>query len=333
MKKILIVGVLAVVSAVAAMAQDAVSAGRQDALARARGQIDKIIETPDLMKTVMAGLSAEEQKQFVADVNKAIGDMPASVEERTAKFLNVNHAAVVSAAKGNKATILAEVFATVPPEALTILNERFATDLMSRSANPNITYTDEQYTKICLELMEKINERTEETDNGSTRSAFAILMLVRASNGTPEDLADKLIDTLKHDDAKELAKTEWVPAALGKDGREQGYEPILASADAGSRPDFAYVLVIAGPQYLESILHDIGGKNMDRYSFIRTRSPVLDAVENPLVHQVPTLHDEPFGGDAVAPLDPVAPLPPVPPAPPAPPAPPHPDPYPWTSRL
>ena len=327
MKKFLIVGVLAIVSAVAAMAQDAVPSGPQDALARARGQIDKIIETPDLMKTVMAGLSAEEQKQFVADVNKAIGDMPASVEERTAKFLNVNHAAVVSAAKGNKATIIAEVFATVPPEALTILNERFATDLLSRSANPNITYTDEQYTKICLELMEKINERTEETDNGSTRSAFAILMLVRASNGTPEDLADKLIDTLKHDDAKELAKTEWIPAALGKDGREQGYEPILASADAGSRPDFAYVLVIAGPQYLESILHDIGGKNMDRYSFIRTRSPVLDAVENPLVHQVPTLHDEPFGGDAIAPLDPVAPLPPVPPAPP------HPDPYPWTSRL
>ena len=320
MKKLLIVGALVLVGAVAAVAQDATATG-QDALARARAQIDKVIETPDLMKTVMAGLSAEEQKQFVADVNKAIGDMPASVEERTAKYLNVNHAAVVAAAKGNKATILAEVFATVPPEALTLLNERFATDLMNRSADPNITYTDEQYTKICLDLMEKINERTEETDNGSTRSAFAILMLVRASNGTPEDLADKLIDTLKHDDAKELAKNEWIPAALGKDGREQGYEPILASADAGSRPDFAYVLVIAGPQFLESILHDIGGKNMDRYSFIRTRTPVLDAVENPLVNQIPTLHDEPFSSDSgvkAPPSDPVAP---------------HPGPYPWTSPI
>ena len=320
MKRLLIVGALVLVGAFAAVAQDATATG-QDALARARAQIDKVIETPDLMKTVMAGLSAEEQKQFVADVNKAIGDMPASVEERTAKYLNVNHAAVVAAAKGNKATILAEVFATVPPESLTLLNERFATDLMNRSADPNITYTDEQYTKICLDLMEKINERTEETDNGSTRSAFAILMLVRASNGTPEDLADKLIDTLKHDDAKELAKNEWIPAALGKDGREQGYEPILASADAGSRPDFAYVLVIAGPQYLESILHDIGGKNMDRYSFIRTRTPVLDAVENPLVNQIPTLHDEPFSSDSgvkAPPSDPVAP---------------HPGPYPWTSPI
>ena len=326
MRKSLLVGVLVLAGAIAAVAQDSTATG-QDALARARAQIDKIIESPDQMKSVMSGLSAEEQKQFVADVNKAIGDMPASIEEKSAKFLNVNHAALTSAKKGNLTTLIAEVFATVPPEALTLLNERFATDLLSRSANPNVSYTDEQFTKICLEVMEKVNERTEDTDNGSTRSAFAILMLVRASNGTPADLADKLIDTLKHDDAKELAKNEWIPAALGKDGREQGYEPILASADAGSRPDFAYVLVIAGPQYLESILHDIGGKNMDRYSFIQTRTPVLDAVENPLIHQVPTLHDEPFGGDAIAPLDPAAPLPPTPPAPP------HPEPYPWTSSL
>ena len=329
MRKSLLVGALVLAGAIAAVAQDSTATG-QDALARARAQIDKIIESPDQMKSVMSGLSAEEQKQFVADVNKAIGDMPASIEEKSAKFLNVNHAALTSAKKGNLTTLIAEVFATVPPEALTLLNERFATDLLSRSANPNVSYTDEQFTKICLEVMEKVNERTEDTDNGSTRSAFAILMLVRASNGTPADLADKLIDTLKHDDAKELAKNEWIPAALGKDGREQGYEPILASADAGSRPDFAYVLVIAGPQYLESILHDIGGKNMDRYSFIQTRTPVLDAVENPLIHQVPTLHDEPFGGDAIAPLDPAAPLPPTPPLPPAPP---HPEPYPWTSSL
>ena len=294
---------------------------KQISLADARGRIDRAIENPKVMEDTMKGLSAEDQKQFLADVNKAISDMPGSVEEKSALFLNANSAALRSAAEGNMKTLVAEVFATVPPEALTVLNERFATDLLSRSANPNVTYTDEQYTKICLDLMEKINERTEETDNGSTRSAFAILMLVRASNGTPEDLADKLIDTLKHDDAKELAKNEWIPAALGKDGREQGYEPILASADAGSRPDFAYVLVIAGPQYLESILHDIGGKNMDRYSFIRTRTPVLDAVENPLVNQIPTLHDEPFSSDSgvkAPPSDPVAP---------------HPGPYPWTSPI
>ena len=338
MKKMLMMVLLAIAGSATVFAQSAgekpvagKAAGKaQMALAEARGKIDQVIESPELMKEIMKQLSAEDQKQFLADVNKAISDMPASVEEKTAKFLNINHAALTAAQKGNTVALLAEVFATVPPESLTVLNERFAQDLMNRAANPNVTYTDEQYTKIATEAMKAINERTEETDNGSTRSAFAILMFLRASNmagDSLDKLQDALVDTLKHDDAKELAKDEWIPAALGKDGREQGYEPILASADAGSRPDFAYVLVIAGPQYLESILHDIGGKNMDRYSFIRTRSPVLDAVENPLVHQIPTMHDEPFGGDAIAPLDPVAPLPPTPPAPP------HPEPYPWTSSL
>ena len=302
MKKILLMMVLAIAGAAIVQAQSAAQKlaanPTQLSLADARGKIDAAIESPAVMKEIMKRLSAEDQRQFLADVNKAISDMPASVEEKTAKFLNANHAALMSAQKGNTTALLAEVFATVPPESLTVINERFAVDLMNRAANPNVTYTDEQYTKLATSVMEKICERVEETDNGSTRSAFAILMFLRASNGTPEDLADKLIDTLKHDDAKELARDEWIPAALGKDGREAGYEPLLASADAGRRPDFAQVLVIAGPQYLESILEDIVGKNTDRYSFIRTRSPVLDAVENPLVHQVPTLHDEPFNGDA-----------------------------------
>ena len=302
MKKILLMTVLAIAGVATVRAQSAAQKlaanPTQLSLADARGKIDTAIESPAVMKEIMKRLSAEDQRQFLADVNKAISDMPASVEEKTAKFLNANHAALTSARKGNTTALLAEVFATVPPEALTVINERFAVDLMNRTANPNVTYTDEQYTKLATSVMEKICERAEETDNGSTRSAFAILMFLRASNGTPEDLADKLIDTLKHDDAKELARDEWIPAALGKDGREAGYEPLLASADAGRRPDFAQVLVIAGPQYLESILEDIVGKNTDRYSFIRTRSPVLDAVENPLIHQIPTLHDEPFGADA-----------------------------------
>ena len=284
----------------------------QATLAEARGKIDQAIESPKVMSEIMKGLSAEDQKQFLADVNKAIADLPASVEEKTAKYLNANHAAVAAAQKGNTTALLAEMFATVSPDALTVINERFATDLVNRSADPKVNYTDEQFTKIAVDAMNAINERTAETDNGSTRSAFAILMFVRASNGTPEDLADKLIETLKNEEARELAKDEWIPAALGKDGREKSYEPILASADAGRRPDFAHVLIIAGPQHLDSILLDLGGKNVESVAPIRTRTPVLDAVENNLVHQIPTLDGDVFGADlATPPIDP------------------HPGPYPW----
>lgn len=298
MKKILLTVMLAVAGSAVVMAQSAADkSAAQSSLAEARGKIDKAIESPAEMGNIMKELSAEDQKQFLADVNKAIGDMPASAEEKAAKYLNVNHAALKAAQKGNTKALLAEVFATVPPEALTVINERFATDLVNRSADPSVTYTDDEFTQLAVDTMKVINDRTEELDNGSPRSAFAILMFVRASNGTPADLADKLIDTLKSDDVKELAKDDWIPAALGKDGREQSYDPLLTAADAGLRPDFAAVLVIAGPQYLEAILADLTGKNTDGKNYSRTHTPVLDAVENPLIHQIPILGDDVIGGE------------------------------------
>lgn len=267
-------------------------------LAEARQKIDGVVDGSESIASLIKQLSAEDQLTFLGDVNKAVSKMPASVEEKTAKHLNLNHAALKAVkGSGNVAALLAEVFATVPPEALTVINERFASDLFNRATDPKVTYTDAQFTDIALKLMETVNKRTAETDNASTRSAFAILMLLRASNGTPADLEDKLIATLPHADARELAKSEWIPSALGKDGRELGYEPILASADAGRRPDFDFVLVIAGPQLLDSLLQDIGGKNVDGLSFMRTRSPVLDAALNPLEQQIPTLGGDVLGAE------------------------------------
>ena len=267
---------------------------KQISLADARGRIDRAIENPKVMADTMRGLTAEDQKQFLADVNKAISDMPGSVEEKSALFLNANSAALRSAAEGNLKTLVAEVFATVPPESLTVIAERFAIDLFNRDAGGAGKYTDQQFTQIATETLKAVNERTAETDNGSARSAFAIIMFIRASNSSIPELADALIDTLQHDDAKEMARSEWIPSALGKDGRTQGYEPLLASADAGRRPDQEFVLIIAGPQHLESVLADLVGKNTDQMSFIETRTPILDAVDNKLIMQNPTL-----GGDVV----------------------------------
>jgi len=261
----------------------------QISIADARSRIDKAIETPAVMTAVMQHLSAEDQKQFLADVNKAVSDLPASVEEKSAKFLNVNHAALKGAAKGNVSTLIAEVFATVPPEALTVINERFAADLLSRTADSSVTYTDEQFAKIATDLMAKVSERCEEVDNAEPRCAFAMLMLLRASNGTPADLGDKLIETLKTDEAKEMARTEWIPSALGKDDRPQSYESILASCDAGRRPDLGFVMEIAGPQVLETLLFDLNGKNTDPKAPASARNPAIDAVQNTLRHTIPML--------------------------------------------
>lgn len=276
MKKCMMMTALVLMSALA-VAQEA---SAKISLADARSQIDKVITSADQMKATMKKLSAEDQRAFLADVNKAISEMPGSTEEKTALFLSMNLAAVSSAAKGNSATLFAETFATVPPESLTVLSERFAVDLLSRTEGSNATINDAQYEKIAVETIGKVSDRCEETDNGSVRTTFAILTFLRASGGKPETLADSLMDILKHEDAKELAHSEWVPYALGLDGREKSYEPLLASADAGRRPDRDAVLTIAGPQFATAVLMDLGGKSTERDMFSQTQTPVLDAVVN-----------------------------------------------------
>ena len=262
-------------------------------LAEARGQIDQAIASPAKMRELVTGLSAEDQKQFLADVNKAISEMPASPEEKTAKFLDCNRAAI-GVATGNVPAMTAEMFATVPPESLTVMVEQLSADIFNRSADPKVTISDAEFTQIATEIMNAVNERCEETDNGSPRSALAIVLFLKASNGSPADLADKLIDTMKHEDARSMARSEWIPAAVPKDVNQQpSFEPILASADAGLRPDVEATLVLtAGAMFHDAVLSDMTGKNGERDAFAHVRTPILDAIENVWQYQTPN-----FGGD------------------------------------
>lgn len=270
-------------------------------LVEARAQIEAVIAEPSKMAAVTKDLSAADQLQFLSDVNKAIADMPASIEEKTGKFLEVNRAALSVAAEGNVAAMTAEMFATVSPEALPALVESLSSDMFNRSSDSNKNLTDAQFVEASKKVMEAVNERCESTDNGSPRTAMAVVMMVRGSNGTIPDLADTLIDTMKHEDAKELAKNEWVPSALGADGREQSYDSIMASADAGKRPDMAYVLVLpAGSLYHAGTLGDVLGKVGDPSAMINASTPILDAIENPLPNTAPTMGADTPGDAAQA---------------------------------
>ena len=280
MKKCMMMAALMLMS-ILAVAQET---SAKISLADARGQIDKVIASADQMKATMKKLSAEDQKAFLADVNKAISEMPGSTEEKTALFLAANLAAVSSAEKGNSATLLAETFATVPPESLPVISEVFSDKLLNRMEGSNASFNDAQYEKIAVETIGAVSDRCEETDNGTARTTFAILMFLRASPGTAETLENSLVNVFKNDDSKDLAR-ECLEAAQGKGGREQSYEPLLAAADAGRRPDAQAVLVIAGPQYTTAVMSDLNGKNTERDMFSHTQTPIVDAVENPFGQQ------------------------------------------------
>lgn len=283
MKKILCVAVSLVAAAVA----QAIS------FSDARAQIGACIADSAKMTATMKSLPAADQAAFLASVNEAIASMPGSNEAKAAAYLNANKAALRGAAKGNVATLLAEVFATVAPEALPIVSESIATDLLSRTSDPTKTFTDEQFTKIAESAMKAVNERMSSVENGAARSAFAIAMLVQASGGTPADLTDRLVDTLP-EASREVARKEWIPAATGKDGAKN-YEPMLGAADAQTAaPVQTVVLRLAGPQVLDSLLSNLV-EGIEILSNLHTREFATSATETADTELMTPLPLEPIG--------------------------------------
>ena len=208
-------------------------------------RVGECAQNAQTLRGTMAQVAPAEQAAFLAEVNEAIAKMPGSDEVKGALFYAANSAAVKSAAKGNVATVLAEVFATVPPEYLTDINERFAKEIFSRTANPSRTFTDAEYEALAKGTMETVNARCEKAENAGVRETFAILMFLHASNGTPTNLAETLVATLPDAKNRELAANEWIKPAMG-DGQEQTYDPMLGIAQAGEEPDHAIVTSLTG---------------------------------------------------------------------------------------
>jgi hypothetical protein len=212
-------------------------------------------QDPALLKQTISQLSAADQTAFLAEVNDAISKMPGSDEVKAAKFLDANRAAVSGATASNRSAVLAEVFATVPPEYLTVVNENFASDLFNRNANPSRPFTDQEFVELSTNTMAIIVARCASAENSAVRDTFAALMFERASGGSPSDLRDALVSTLP-ESAQESARSEWIPAAMGE-GREKTYDPMLGVSGAGEEPNHAAVLQLTGPQIGVSLLADM----------------------------------------------------------------------------
>lgn len=219
-------------------------------LAEARGNTDKVIADPAEMTAVMQQLSAEDQKSFVADVNEAVSKFPGSAEEKSAKVLNLTRAALRGAAKGNAKDLIAEVYATAPVESLCVLNENLSKDALNRASDPSKVYTDDQFANLASNLVNAVNSRAAGAEDAAVRGGFAALTMIRASNGTPESLADGLAGLLG--DSAEVAKNEWFPAALSTPAN---YDPMLSGTAVESAPDAKSAAALAGAQRHESMLN------------------------------------------------------------------------------
>ena len=298
MKKTIIIAAIALMAGMPVFAAEKATMS----LADASGKIAEAIDKPETMGEIVSKLSSEDQVAYVAKVNAAIDALNGSPESKAAKYLDANMAAFKAADKKNTANVLAEIFATVPPEALVVINEQFAAKLLNRAADPEKVFTDDQFTNVVITAMDVIQKRNETADDAGVRNTFAILMFVRASNGTPSDLADTLVDRIPDATTRELARNEWIGPALN----EGNYEPLLAAADGGAQPEMAIVLRLAKPQMGAAMLADLGaGSGMFSGQTLAitptSSSPMADADNSSGLNRVPRTmnrNEKYFGGSS-----------------------------------
>ncbi len=207
------------------------------------GLVSECAQNASALKSTIVQLSAADQKSFVSEVNEAISKMPGSNEQRAAAYIAAAKAAIEGSSDVN--SVIAEIFATIPTEYLTDVNERLATDVFNRSADGAQGVTDEQFQDIAEAAVRAVAERAGDSDEGAVRSTFALLSFVRASGGTPEGLTDKLVNVLP-ENYQETAGEVWIPAALGVD-QVQTYDPMLGVARAGTEPNHAFVNILTPP--------------------------------------------------------------------------------------
>lgn len=301
--------------AAAALAAGLVCAQQGLTLVAAREKIVESIASPATMTATVSQLSAEDQRQYLADVNAAIGGMPGSQEEIAASYVNVCRAALKGAQKGNLATMIAEVFATVPVEYLPVVSESLSKDMLNRAANPSTTYTDDEFLAIATNVMATVNARVATEDNGDVRSGFAALAFIRGSNDANENIVSAMVASLP-ESAREPASKDWFPAALAQ-GDAKSYDPMLVAGNAEELIALDTLLLrVDGAQNHDVLLADLAGANNDPvYSKALEHNPIVDAIYNPLNESLPNLGTgsafDSFGG-------PLGVRPAVPPPPPTP---------------
>ena len=270
-----------VLMAVVAMVSAGVTLADGMTIVEARKQIVAAIADPAVMTSTISQLSAEDQKQYLADVVAAVGKMPGSQEEAAAAYLNVCRAALKGSQKGNLATLLAEVFATVPVEYLPVVSESLGGDMLNRAANPANTYTDDQYLAISTNVMQKVNERLASEDAADARSAFAALAFIRGSNSQSPAIVAAMTASLP-ESAQKPASDEWFPAALAE-GDRKSYDPMLVAAsaeDVSAETMTSMLLRVSGEQNRYALLADLAGGGTDPAAGANEKTPITDAIVN-----------------------------------------------------
>lgn len=218
-------------AAFACVAGMALSAGAAPANAR---QIEAAAKNQSVMARTMKGMSDKEQKAYVQAVCQAVAADADSTGAKNAKFTAIAQYALANAK--NPQEMLAEIFAEIPVESLPAVVDALAAGLFSRAGT---TYSDEDFANRARGGITTIMERLKASDDAQVRASMAAAMFVKASGGTPADLADQLAQKIAPDNSKNIKN--WIKSAsIGV------YDPVLSAAGVDS-PEEGFSGVVAIP--------------------------------------------------------------------------------------
>lgn len=183
-------------------------------------------------------LAKEDQVEFVRAVNKSMETYKASTpERRLLTIYAVNRDAVRSSSPREKKAVIAEVFATAPMDALPMISDRFATELFCRKA-AGFSEKDDSFVEFMSATLMAVRTRVAQMPVDlfpGARSAFAVISFLKASEGKPADLRTSILFYILTG-SQEISRKEWIPAALGDDGKVPSYQPILDAGYRGEEP-------------------------------------------------------------------------------------------------
>jgi hypothetical protein len=261
LKKMVATGAFALfaVALVAAEAAPSQTMQRSEWLAK----VGECAKSADAMSDVMSKLSPADQVALISEVNSAIDKMPGSKEQKAAAYVNANMAGLKAAMAQNKDKkaandVLAEIYATVPPEMLTELGERLAKGPLNRGTMDQATFIT-----ISTNALHTINSRCEKAENAGVRETLAAVAFLLASNekNPSQDLINTMLSQMGDSKTRDLAANEWIKPALGIGG-DQTYDPMLGAANAGEEPDSAVVDSILGEPGLPPAVQHTGGNDV-----------------------------------------------------------------------
>lgn len=200
--------------------------------------------------TAFQDLAGDDQARFVATVNLSMAKQDEPLDEKSIITLyRVNRDAVKASPPIDQKKVLAAVFSTAPKECLPYFTDHLAEDLFTRKAagfNPD----DDSFTEFASAALLRISRALhvlQPREFPGVRSAFAVIMFIKASEGKPDDLRE-LFMLYVLSGSHEITRKKWFPAAFGDDNQAPTYKPMLEAMEKGEEPDHKLPLPIHPPQ-------------------------------------------------------------------------------------